>query len=239
MNENVQAKERRFFQSSDAQIVLSICAACQTRRGLGLIYGKSGYGKTFALREYAMKKRVRYIECTDAMSNGDLIEAIEGKLFLSSTFGSVYKRLNRIRDYLAENPGYLLIIDEADKLVTKTTQKKLESLRYLFDGGNVGIVLAGEPVLETRIRKYLDRVANRVDCRGELKGLRSAEAMEYLSLFNISEEARKDLIERAVNRQNGCFRLLDRTLRNALDIARESGGGQITMETVKHARMMM
>ena len=181
---------------------------------------------------------MRYIECTDAMSNGDLIEAIENALMIGSGLGTIYRRLNRLREFFSTNKGYLLIIDEADKLVSKATQKKLESLRYLFDGGNVGIVLAGEPALEARIRKYLDRVANRIDYRGELHGLRRSEVQQYLSAYNVTPEAQEEFILRATGRQGGCFRLLDRTLRNALDVARE-GDGQVTLDTIRQTRMMM
>lgn len=46
------------------------------------------------------------------------------------------------------------------------------------------------------------------------------------------------MILRATGRQGGCFRLLDRTLRNALDVARE-GDGQVTLDTIRQTRMMM
>ena len=237
MNESRQEK-RSFFTSGDAQTVIAICVACQQQQRLGVIIGKSGYGKTYALKQFAKQQRVRYIECTDAMSNGDLIEAIENALMIGSGLGTIYRRLNRLREFFSTNTGYLLIIDEADKLVSKATQKKLESLRYLFDGGNVGIVLAGEPALEARIRKYLDRVANRIDYRGELHGLRRSEVQQYLSAYNVTPEAQEELILRATGRQGGCFRLLDRTLRNALDVARE-GDGQVTLDTIRQTRMMM
>ena len=39
------------------------------------------------------------------------------------------RRVHGIRDFFNTNKGYLLIIDEADKLVSKYTQKKMEILR--------------------------------------------------------------------------------------------------------------
>ena len=39
------------------------------------------------------------------------------------------------------NKGWLLVIDEADKLVSKYTQKKMEILRAIYDQSDVGVVM--------------------------------------------------------------------------------------------------
>lgn len=51
------------------------------------------------------------------------------------------------------------VIDEADKLINKYTQKKMEILRGIFDQSDVGIVIAGEPRLETELKSSLTRFA--------------------------------------------------------------------------------
>ena len=79
--------------------------------------------------------------------------------------------MNGIREFFNANRGYLLIIDEADKLVSKYTQKKMEVLRGIFDQSDVGLVIAGEPKLEAAIKTYLTRMANRVDFYTQLGGL--------------------------------------------------------------------
>ena len=66
-------------------------------------------------------------------------------------------------------------IDEADKLINKYTQKKMEILRGIFDQSNVGIVIAGEPRLETELKGNLARFANRMDFYYKLKGLSKGE----------------------------------------------------------------
>lgn len=80
-----------------------------------------------------------------------------------STGGTIWSRVNRIREFFNVNQGYLLIIDEADKLINKYTQKKMEILRGIFDQSDVGIVIAGEPRLETELKSSLTRFANRMD----------------------------------------------------------------------------
>ena len=60
MNESRQEKSS-LFTSGDAQTVISICAACKYQPKLGVIIGKSGYGKTYVLKQFAKQQRVRYI----------------------------------------------------------------------------------------------------------------------------------------------------------------------------------
>lgn len=54
-----------FFESRDAKAVLGVCQSCQEYIGLGIVVARSGYGKTYALRQYAKLSRVAYIECDD------------------------------------------------------------------------------------------------------------------------------------------------------------------------------
>lgn len=151
-----------FFESRDAKAVLGVCQSCQEYIGLGIVVARSGYGKTYALRQYAKLSRVAYIECDDTMSSRDLVEAIERSIGLPNGYGTIWRRVNGIREFFNTNKGYLLIIDEADKLVSKYTQKKMEILRAVFDQSDVGLVIAGEPKLEAQIKTYLVRMANRV-----------------------------------------------------------------------------
>ena len=209
-----------FFESRDAKAVLGVCQSCQEYIGLGIVVARSGYGKTYALRQYAKLSRVAYIECDDTMS-------------------TIWRRVNGIREFFNTNKGYLLIIDEADKLVSKYTQKKMEILRAVFDQSDVGLVIAGEPKLEAQIKTYLVRMANRVDFYASLRGLSPSEVEGYLTDFRIEPEALVELKARACNMQTGCFRLLDRTLSNVRRILKETGEETVTVKTIAQASSMM
>jgi len=140
-------KKVEFFESRDFVQTIGVCQACQEYMGLGIIVGKSGQGKTHALKKYAELPRVAYIECDDTMACRDLVEAIENGIGLPKGYGgTIWSRVNRIREFFNTNEGFLLIIDEADKLINKYTQKKMEILRGIFDQSNVGIVIAGEQI---------------------------------------------------------------------------------------------
>ena len=207
-----------FFESRDALKVLGVCQSCQEYIGLGIVVARSGYGKTYSLRQYAKLPRVAYIECDDTMSSRDLVEAIERALGIPSGYGTIWRRVNGIRDYFNTNKGYLLIIDEADKLVSKYTQKKMEILRAIFDQSDVGLVIAGEPKLEAQIKT-------------EVEG--------YLAGFEVAPDAMVELKARACNMQTGCFRLLDRTLSNVSRILEERGERVVTVKIIEQASSLM
>ncbi|MCD7948289.1 MAG: AAA family ATPase [Oscillospiraceae bacterium] len=232
-------KKPQFFDSRDAKAIIGVCQSCQEYIGLGIVVGRSGYGKTHTLKEYAKLARVAYIECDDTMACRDLVEAIERALGIPSGYGTIWRRVNGIRDFFSTNKGYLLIIDEADKLVSKYTQKKMEILRAIFDQSDVGLVIAGEPKLEVQIKTYLVRMANRVDFYASLRGLTPSEVEGYLGDFAIEEDALLEMKTRACNVQTGCFRLLSRTLSNVERILQENGENTITAKAIKQASSMM
>ena len=232
-------KRADIFESNDMKRIIGVCSACQEDIGLGIVVGKSGFGKTYALKYYSKMPRVAYVECDDTMSSRDLVEAIERALGIPSSYGTIWKRVNGIREFCNVNKGYLIIIDEADKLISKYTQKKMEILRGIYDQADVGLVIAGEPRLEAQIKTYLNRFANRVDFYASLKGLTSAEITKYLEGYDIESSALEELRARACNSQTGCFRLFDRTLNNIFRILNASGETTITLKVIAQASDMM
>lgn len=233
----VKSSETGFLATRDAREILARCQSCQEYKGLGLLIGKSGNGKTFTLKYYAKADRVCYIECNDGMNRRDLIKAIERALNLPKGQGSIDDRLEVIKDFFSINNGYLLIIDEADKLISKDTQSKLEIIRSIFDKENVGVLIAGEPRLEGLIKLFLPRFANRIDFYLNLKGLSTNEVEEFLSDYSFTPEALKEMIVRGTNSQTGCFRLLDRTYKNVKRLVKDDE--EITLEVINKASSMM
>lgn len=230
----------QYFESRDFVQTIGVCQACQEETALGIVVAESGYGKTHALKKYAKMPRVAYIECDDTMASRDLVEAIENKIGMpKGSGGTIWSRVNRIREFFNANEGYLLIIDEADKLMNKYTQKKMEIIRGIYDQSSVGVVIAGEPRLEADIKGSLNRFAKRMDFYYKMKGLSEQEVRDYLEGYEIDEAAMAEMVSRANNRQSGCFRLLDRTLSNVLRILKQKGSTRITMKVVSEASSMM
>ncbi len=232
-------QKERYYQSKDYLSVMGLCQGCQEDVGLGIVVGKSGFGKTHALKKYASLPRVAYIECDDTMAPRDLILAIESSIGMPRSFGTNWERVNRIREFFNLNKGWLLIVDEADKLISKYTQKKMEILRGIFDQSDVAMVVAGELRLETEIKSNLVRFGNRMDFYYKMQGLSGKEVEGYFSGYEVDAEAMQELMIRATNNQTGCFRLLDRTLNNVRRILRENGSSRITINVITQASGMM
>lgn len=236
----------RFYASRDAKAVLGVCQSCQEYGEMGIVTGRSGYGKTYALRRYAKSPKVAYIECDTTMSPRDLLKELCAALGLPVRNGTNHDRVKGIVDFLTVNPGWLLVIDEADKLMSRYTYNKMEILRSIFDHcseedgySSCGVVVAGELGLEAQIEIYLDRYANRTIFRAKLGGLSEAEVEEYLSDRQIEPGALAELKARALNKRTGCFRLLDRTLRNVGRVLENGGGEAITAKVLEQASSMM
>lgn len=232
-------KKAEVFESRDFKGVIGLCTVCQENHGLGIITGKSGYGKTFSLKYYAKLPRVVLIECNEAMNCKDIVRKIERFIGLPLVYGSIDERMGHITNFFNENQGYLLIVDEADKLITKNTQKKIEMIRYIADGARVGIVIAGEPALESAIKAYDPRFANRMDFYYKLRGLGKEEIKRYFTGYEVDEAAMEEFCTRACNTHTGCFRLFDRTLNNVLRILINHDNGRITLDVIKEASSMM
>jgi DNA transposition AAA+ family ATPase len=236
--ETQKVQREDFLQTQDADNLIGVCQSCQEFMALGVIVGRSGYGKSYTLEHYAKRsQRVCYIECEDGTGCRDLVEMIEEKIGLPAGYGSIAKRSKRIKDFLNVNKGYLLIIDEADKLLNKNTQKKMEILRAIYDQSDVGLVISGEPSLEAMIKMYLPRFANRVDFYYLLKGISRKEVEKYCEGFKFTREALEEMVVRATNSKSGCFRLLDRTFRNIFRRVPEDA--EITLDIVEKASRMM
>lgn len=234
------ARGQDIIKTADANGIMAVCKYCQDNLGLGLVYGASGFGKTYALKYYSRGPRTAYIECNESMNTKDLLKAIERALALPRGMGTTDDRLDSIKDFFNANPGWVLIIDEADKLITKYTQKKAEVLRSIFDESDVGLVLAGEPALAKTVKTHIPRLANRVDIGHELTGLAAGNVREYLSTipaYEFDEDAERELLRRAVNGRNGCFRLFVRTVNNVIRMRPD--GGKIGLPDVEEATRMM
>ncbi|MBO5523846.1 MAG: AAA family ATPase [Roseburia sp.] len=232
-------KKIEYFESTDYIQTIGICKACQENMALGIIVAKSGYGKTHTLKRYAKMPRVVYIEGNETMNCKDIVRRIESRIGMSRSYGSIDERMERIIEFFNVNEGYLLIMDEADKLINKYTQKKIELLRNITDSADVGLVIAGEPILENLLKGYDKRFTNRMDFYYKLRGLSQQEVRDYLEGYDIDEAAMAEFLVRATNSQTGCFRLLDRTLNNVIRLLNDSGQTKVTMKIMKQASNMM
>lgn len=228
-----------FIKSRDARSVFGVCQACQQDGRMGVVLAPSGFGKSFSLKQYAKLPNVAYIECNVFWGPRDLVKRIEMALGIPARVGTVSDHMQVIVDFLTANKDYLLIIDEADKLISKYAQQKIEVIRGIFDNAPVGIVLAGELKLKTQLEVYLPQTENRTLYGCELHGLNSKEVNEYLSPYNIENDVLGELHGRAYGRKKSCFRLLEGTMAAVLNDLNEARQNTVTMDIYQRATSNM
>ena len=229
-----------FIHSHDARNVFGVCRACQEDQLIGVVTGQSGFGKSFSLKQYAKLPRVAYVASNVFWGPRNMVKRIELALGIEPPkVGGVDDHIAAIVEFFEQNPGYLLIIDEADKLISKYAAQKLYMLQTIYDNAPVGIILAGLPKLAPQLAAYLPEVENRAIYGCELRGLNAAEVDEYLSQYDIEERALEELHGRAYGKRKSCFRLLAHTVNAVIKDLCESRQNTVTMEIYNRATANM
>lgn len=231
-----------FILTQDAERVLTVCRICAQQQRIGLITGHAGAGKTTALREYLREDpRAVMITADVLMTAKSLVEDLAGALGVDQ-YGPVRMVMQRVLERLAEEPR-LVIVDEADLLITHTT-RKMEILRALHDQAGAGVVLCGLKRLQQLLvkgptmRENLAQLYSRVWYRAELKGLSKAEAMDILGRFPVTEAAKRALVGVAEDHDRGGIRRLVAMLERCMAIAR-ANGSEVTESVVQAAASLL
>ena len=228
--------------TEDFRQVIGLCSMCMDDAEIGIVIGPAGSGKTTALQEYCKRESgAVYIRADITMSAKELLVEIGGGLGIE-LFGSRRNMVRQIVIRLKNDPA-LIIIDEADLLVSRESVKKLEIVRSIWDEAHMGLVLAGPPNLATYLvkgpggRENLSQFYSRVRRAYYMKGVNREEAMGFLAGISIDKDAAKYLITAAVSKANGGLRRFSRLLQNSLDLA--ESGETITMAIVKEADSLL
>jgi hypothetical protein len=175
------------------------------------------------------------------MSSKELLQEIGSGLGITlegSRRNMIKQIIRRLKDDAA-----LVIIDEADLLVSKDSVKKLEVLRSIWDGAKSGLVLAGPPRLATFLvkgpggRENLAQFYSRVRRAYTMKGVSREEVMRFLDGISVDKEATNYLMKAAIAKTNGGLRRFKRLLQNALDLIEP--GEIITLAVVKEADSLL
>jgi len=230
-----------FIRTEDAQQVIAICDLCQAEREIGAIIGPAGTGKTTALLKFCeMNPDAVYVRGDVSMTAKELLLEIGDRLGIDAGYGSIRSVMRKIVTRLKERPS-LLIIDEADLLVSFTV-RKMELLRTVHDEARMGLVLCGMPRLAgyllrgPSMKENLAQFYSRVAYTAKLTGLTRREAEAILHEFDLTDSARKILVSRALDSKRGGMRRFAKLLGRSLDLA---DGKQINKEIVEDAGRLL
>lgn len=234
-----QVSEDGFVHTQDALEIGGVCEAARTNRKLAVVVGYPGAGKTFTLDRYVSRSaEAILIRANGSMSAAGLMMRIGQQLGLGLRNGqSLDYMVDAIVVELRRQPR-LLIVDEADYLCTRTSLRKIELLRTIYDEAQVGMVLCGMPRLLDALtagptmRENLAQMYSRVAFMRQLHGFSEPEIRAFCRNHELEEDAFQLLFQLANHEQRGGLRRLGNLVHNAAFLAQ---GKTIKLKHVKAA----
>ncbi|MCD9025776.1 AAA family ATPase [Cohnella silvisoli] len=206
-----------FIETTDVKRMRYVLKKAATKLKFGIIAGDPGLGKTETLKKYMFSNpgSAIYIRCKSTHTVKSLLQELADELGLPDT-GSANQLNRRIVKQLKRSPHFL-IFDEADLL---KSVDKYEALRDIYDeAGNVGIALTGNLALAemfldfAELRPELKRLADRAPFHQRLLGPNREEVEQLLESVNLTNGARKLMVQIALNPRKGglrnCVEILD------------------------------
>lgn len=192
--------------------------------GFGVFYGPSGFGKTFASIYAQNQTRAIRVEVGDYWTRKTLLQSILAEAGVKAR-GSISDMANATIHMLGDDPDRPLIIDEADRLISRGL---VELVRDLQDKSTAPIILIGEEHLPAALQ-HNERMHNRVlDWVGaqpaDLHDAR-ALALGLCPTLDISD----DLLAAIVERSGGRARRIVVNLTKVMDQARKAGAREMTL----------
>lgn len=202
-----------FAMTRQAVAILGALRYAHTWGGMGVIYGRSGIGKSEAIKHYSgtvggvIVITIDPVSLTPSAVLHDLAEAIG-----ESSRGTLRGLLRRICKRL-DKSGRLIIVDEAQFL----THRAIESLRKIHDTAKVAIVFVGMPRLYHHMIgngvEIFEQLLTRFDIKKDIPSLTLEDAGLILRTRNasISEAACRVAFDLSF----GCARRLDKLYNHA------------------------
>ncbi len=165
--------------------------------GMAVLYGPSGFGKTWAISNAANMSRAYFVTMRWTYTVKDLLEHICREMGLSEE-GRIGRLVDRIAQQLAIS-GRALFIDEVDHLVKK---RKIELVRDIYDMSHAPIVMIGEELLPKKLEQW-ERVHRRVMTWVGAEPVSQRDVGHLANLYCPGIEIAPEVIERMMRTANG------------------------------------
>ncbi len=219
-----------FVKTTVAARVFNIAKMCQLNGEIGVCFGRSGYGKTTACKEYADKNfGVIWLDPNENANKYEIIRMLSKELGINDDY--VSRASNKIISKL-NNSNYLIIVDEAENLkspVFRTLRKIHDRCNFSF-----GLLFVGTERLYynlARMKGELEYLTNRISCVENLQALKEVDIKMLVNQIftDINESCLKTFKEISHSNARELFNLLKRTK----DLI--NSGYQLTPQTIKAA----
>jgi DNA transposition AAA+ family ATPase len=140
------------------QLALKIRRRAHSLPNFGVMYGPSGFGKSYASIYVLNKLMAVRVEVGESWNKKSFVRAILREAGIAEPKGSTADLMDQAIIALSETPDRPLIIDEADKLVDKGL---IELVREIGEHSQIPVLLIGEEALPSKLAR-VERVHNRV-----------------------------------------------------------------------------
>lgn len=170
--------------------------------GMGLIFGKSGYGKTTATAWFVNQCNGVYVRALASWTSSTMLQAILRELDVAPTKLRAASMVNQIADILRIT-GRPLFLDEFDYIVED--KKMTETLRDVHDLSSVPVILVGMEGVQQKIQlrdQFVNRIAQWVE-------FNAADFEDCKDLAELCEaKIKTDLLRRLFDASRGVIRLI-------------------------------
>lgn len=184
--------------------------------GLGLFYGRSGYGKSKASTYVQNKLNAVYLEVFDYWTRKTFIESLLEELNVDKPKGTIASMMKMALRLLQDDPNRLIIIDEADKLIDKNM---IELVRDIYKGARVPILLVGEERLPEKLAAY-ERCENRVTAYGMANPSDLSDAQALARIYHRNLKVEDDLLLHVIDKTKGVASRIVTTLAAIAEFAK-------------------
>lgn len=250
LDSNFLKTKTKEYESEDYKNVINRIKYVKEVKGIGLIVGKSGTGKTYTITSFIDKTNqelyeIVYIKAA-IVSSFEFLKLICNKLEIdvgNCYKGDIYNKIKeKIREIKKERREFILIIDEAENL----NQKAIEEIKNLYEidterRENITIILVGTEEIKEEIKKAkYESLRQRIIVNYNMQGLTREEVKEYIK-EKVEESGGNDIYtETALNAlysiSGGNIRNLNKIILSSLMIGYLSKSLKIDEEIVRIAK---
>ena len=192
---------------------------------LGLFYGPSGYGKSYAAAAISARLGAAYVVVQSVWRQLSLLEAIANEIGVPKLARTGPRLLAQIIDQLLVDP-MPLIIDEMDHLV-RWGRQAVEIIRDIHDNARIPILMIGEESLPAKLKEW-ERFDNRILVARAAEPSTLGDALLLRNYYCPRVEVADDLVEAIVAATKGVTRRIVVNLQNAQAAA--IGAGRDTID---------
>jgi len=231
----VQPQTAKIHLTEDYRDAMGWLGKVRNFRAIGVMIGSSGAGKTTALQEYErITPGAHRIVCRRSMWVGDLVWEMARAIGVTLR-GKTYRQIIQLQEELARRDDVMFLFDEAQQLRRRNSDK-LEEIRQIWDESNTPVVLAGTNQLQEVLAHWtgsddVSQLASRM-APFRFHGIREPEVRALLREYDLTADAVKELVEVALDKENGGMRNLMSILSMCLEAAK---GDRIDRGMVREA----